>query len=305
MTAVAPQATRERASLGADAGYAVTLVLVGAAAGALAGIVVGGIAGRFVMLLLRALSDPIVIGVTSDDGFVIGQVTLGGSLQLAGGMAALGAVNGVLYVLLRDAIPTKARAVLWSLFAAAVGGSQIVHGDGIDFALLEPLWLAVAAFVALPGLAALVVVQLVERWLGARASPAASRIPRGGGAAGTIALLFAVPAALAVLLARRFGLTARLVAIGRWPCRPRSCSGRSPVPGRRRSRHGGSWASGDAVATRKPSRIRPWSSDPSPPQSRSRRRTARRSASSITRPRSRSRRRRSTPVRPPSATTTR
>ena len=33
--------------------------------------------------------------------------------------------------------------------------------------------------------------------------------------AGTLALLFAVPAAVAVLLARRFGLTARLVAIGR------------------------------------------------------------------------------------------
>ena len=119
MTAVASQATRERASLGADAGHAVTLVLVGAAAGALAGIVVGGIAGRLVMLLLRALSDPIVIGTTSDDGFVIGQVTLGGSVQLAGGMAALGAVNGVLYVLLRDAIPMRARAALWSLFAAA------------------------------------------------------------------------------------------------------------------------------------------------------------------------------------------
>jgi hypothetical protein len=42
VTAVAPQATGERASLGADAGHAVTLVLVGAAAGALSGIVVGG-----------------------------------------------------------------------------------------------------------------------------------------------------------------------------------------------------------------------------------------------------------------------
>ena len=33
--------------------------------------------------------------------------------------------------------------------------------------------------------------------------------------AGTLALLFAAPAAVAVLLTRRFGLTARLVAIGR------------------------------------------------------------------------------------------
>jgi hypothetical protein len=215
VTAVAPQATGERASLGADAGHAVTLVLVGAAAGALAGIVVGGIAGRLVMLLLRALSDPIVIGTTSDDGFVIGQVTLGGSVQLAGGMAALGAVNGVLYVLLRDAIPLRARAALWSLFAAAVGGSQIVHGDGVDFTLLEPLWLAVAAFVALLGLAALVVVLLVERWLGGEHRPPHPAFLAVAALAGTLALLFAVPAAVAVLLTRRFGLRARLVAIGR------------------------------------------------------------------------------------------
>ena len=106
MTAVAPQTTEGRASLGADAAHAVTLVLAGAAAGALAGIVVGGIAGRLVMLLLRALSDAIVIGVTSDDGFVIGQVTLGGSVQLAGGMAALGAVT-VSYTHLT--LPTNSR----------------------------------------------------------------------------------------------------------------------------------------------------------------------------------------------------
>ena len=69
--------------------------------------------------------------------------TLGGSFQLAGAMAAAGAANGILYVVLRDAIPARARAPLWSLFAAAVGGSQFVHADGVDFTLLDPLWLAV------------------------------------------------------------------------------------------------------------------------------------------------------------------
>jgi hypothetical protein len=118
-------------------------------------------------------------------------------------------------VLLRDAIPLKARAALWSLFAAAVGGSQIVHGDGVDFTLLEPLWLAVAAFVALPGLAALVVVLLVERWLGGEHRPPHPAFLAVAALAGTLALLFAVPAAVAVLLTRRFVLRARLVAIGR------------------------------------------------------------------------------------------
>ena len=89
------------------------------------------------MFALRLLSDPIVIGVTSDDGFQIGQVTLGGSFQLAGAMAALGAANGVLYTVLRNSVPRRARAPLWSLFAAAVGASQILHEDGVDFTLLS------------------------------------------------------------------------------------------------------------------------------------------------------------------------
>ena len=106
-----------------------------------------------------------MIGVTSDDGFEIGRFTLGGTIGLVGGLAVLGAANGALYAVLRGSIPPRLRAPLWSLFAAAVGGSQFVHADGVDFTLLDPLWFAVLAFVALPGLAALVVVLLVERWL--------------------------------------------------------------------------------------------------------------------------------------------
>ena len=190
-------------------------ILVGTAAGALAGLVVGGIGGRLVMLALRVLSDPIVIGLTSDDGFEIGQVTFGGSFQLAGAMAAAGAANGVLYSVLRDTIPSRARAALWSLFAAGVGGALFVHADGVDFTLLDPQWLAVAAFVALPGLAALVVVVLVERWLaddGTRPRPAVLAI---AAVTGTIALVLASAAAAAVLGARRLGLSRRFAAVGR------------------------------------------------------------------------------------------
>ena len=109
----------------------------------------------------------------------------------------------------------RARAALWSLFAAGVGGSQFVHADGVDFTLLDPQWLAVAAFVALPGLAALVVVVLVERWLaddGTRPRPAVLAI---AAVTGTIALVLASAAAAAVLGARRLGLSRRFAAVGR------------------------------------------------------------------------------------------
>ena len=191
------------------------LLLIGAAAGALAGAVVGGVGGRLVMLVLRLASDPFVNGMMSDDGFEIGRVTFGGTVQLMGGMAALGAANGALYVVLRGSIPPRLRLLLWSLFGAAVGGMAFVHADGVDFTVLEPLWFAVLSFVALPGLGALGVAVLVERWLGnphGQPHPAALAI---AAALGTVALALVAALGLAVLAARRLGLAGRLGAVGR------------------------------------------------------------------------------------------
>jgi hypothetical protein len=204
-----------RPTLGADVRAVTLTVLAGAAAGALAGALVGGLGGRLVMLILRLTSDPIVIGVTSDDGFEIGRITLGGTIGLVGGLAALGAANGAVYAVLRGSIPPRLRAALWALFAAAVGGSQFVHADGVDFTLLEPVWFAVLAFVALPGIAGLVVVLLVERWLGEpgrRPRPAALAL---GAALGTVALAFVAAVGLVALVVRRLGLADMAARLGR------------------------------------------------------------------------------------------
>lgn len=138
--------------------------LVGAAAGALAGLVVGGIGGRLVMLLLRLTSPDFVIGMDSDDGFTIGVFSTK-TFSFMFAMAFLGAANGALYVALRASIPAGLRVVIWPLFAAAVGGANVVHEDGVDFHLLEPAWFAIVSFVLLLAAAALAVVLLVERWL--------------------------------------------------------------------------------------------------------------------------------------------
>ena len=45
------------------------------------GVVIGGIGGRLAMYLLARL-NPEATGVISDDGFVIGQFTLAGTLNL-------------------------------------------------------------------------------------------------------------------------------------------------------------------------------------------------------------------------------
>ena len=132
-----------------DAAAVAWWVLVGAASGAIAGALVGGIGGRLAMLLLRLTSPDAVTGMISDDGFEIGVVSFE-TAQLVLAMAMLGGINGVFYAALRTAIPRKLRLPLWSVFAAALGGANIVHDDGVDFALLEPAALAIALFVLLP-----------------------------------------------------------------------------------------------------------------------------------------------------------
>lgn len=178
-------------------------MLLGAASGAIAGALVGGVGGRLAMLLLR-LTSPESVGMISDDGFEIGVVSLD-TAQLVLAMAMLGGINGVLYATLRGAIPRRLRLPLWSVFSAALGGASIVHDDGVDFTFLEPAALAIALFVLLPGGAAAVVVLLVERW--SVVEPWSDRRLAGGLAlaalAGTFALGFAALVAVVGLVVRR------------------------------------------------------------------------------------------------------
>lgn len=152
---------------------------LGAGMGALAGLVVGGIGGRVLMLVLR-VQTPDASGVTSDAGFTIGRFTLAGSLALAVVTAALGAVAGVAYVLLRTGLPRVARIPLATALAGVLGGVLFLDPDGLDLRILEPLGLAVAGFIALPALAGLLTAGLVERF--GRRGPRSARAARSGGA---------------------------------------------------------------------------------------------------------------------------
>ena len=191
-------------------------VLVGAAAGAIAGLVVGGIGGRLAMLLLRLTSPELVIGATSDDGFEIGVVTTK-TLGLLAGMTMFGAVNGVLYAAVRGWLPRRLRLPLWSLVAAAFGGAAIVHEDGVDFTLLEPVALAIALFVILPGVAAALVVLLVERWIDRE--PFSERrlkvVVVAAALCGTFALVVGVVVGVAALVGRDTGLDRVLRPVAR------------------------------------------------------------------------------------------
>lgn len=124
-----------------------TVLLVGVACG----VVVTGVLGRSVMLLI-ASTNPVATGLRSDDGFVMGQVTLSGSAQLAASGAQLGALGAFAYVALRGLMigPGWFRLTSISVGPGVVVGALIVHTTGVDFTLLQPSWLTIGSFVLLP-----------------------------------------------------------------------------------------------------------------------------------------------------------
>lgn len=136
------------------------LTVAGIAAGAL----IVGAGSRVAMLILRLTSPDSVHGVESDDGFTIGEVTIGGTYNLLMLGAAIGIIGAAAYMWVAPWLigPHWFRRLTTGLAAAAVAGSMLVHSDGIDFRVLKPTWLAIGAFVALPGLFGILVGTFVD-----------------------------------------------------------------------------------------------------------------------------------------------
>lgn len=137
------------------------LVVAGIAVGA----ILVGVGSRLAMFVLRITSPDSVRGVTSDDGFIIGRVTLGGTYNLLLLGAAVGVIGAGAYRLVAPWLigPGWFRRFTTGAASAAVAGSMLVHADGVDFTLLKPTWLAIGLFVALPGLFGVVIGMVVDR----------------------------------------------------------------------------------------------------------------------------------------------
>ena len=141
-------------------------------AGALLGLVVGGIGGRLAMLLL-AVRNPDATGRTSDDGFTMGQFTLSGTANLLVVATVIGVLGGGIYLALRELMigPRWFRLCSISIGPAVVVGALVVHPDGVDFTVLGPLWLAVSLFVLVPAVYAVLLSVVADRWLAGWSQP--------------------------------------------------------------------------------------------------------------------------------------
>ncbi|MDA0366372.1 MAG: hypothetical protein O3B31_03385 [Chloroflexi bacterium] len=115
------------------------------------------------MRLLFLTSGKGVQGVVSDDGFVIGQVTMD-TLNLLITGALFGVVGAFVYLGVRPYMigPRWVRVLTCGVAAGAVLGSVVVNPTGVDVTRLDPVSLAVALFVAIPALFAVLTALAIE-----------------------------------------------------------------------------------------------------------------------------------------------
>jgi hypothetical protein len=134
--------------------------------GIIVGIPVVGLLSRVAMRVLAVTSGDAAQGAFSDDAEKIGQVTAEGTIGfiLFAGMF-FGAVGGWLYALLRPLFPAnrRRRQLASAAVATAIGVTFLVKPNSRDFAILRPLWLVVALFVAIAFLFGLLLPIVAER----------------------------------------------------------------------------------------------------------------------------------------------
>lgn len=134
--------------------------------GALCGVFVVGVLGRLAMRLLAVTSSDQVQGAVTDDDEIVGVISLEGTLSLGVFGILAGATGGLVYLWVRRVLPGRTRNRMWlfALFTGSIGGGLFVHDyTSFDFSRLEPAWLAVGAFIALPALFGFSLAAVIER----------------------------------------------------------------------------------------------------------------------------------------------
>jgi hypothetical protein len=166
----------------------------GGLAGLIVGILLAGIGGRLVMRL-AALLVPDAAGSVTEQGFVVGVISLAGTMGLVVAMGLFaGAAVGAVWVVIRPWLPstTTARAIVSVPIAIGLGTTILIDASNPDFFILghDPvvigsLVLLVAAF----GPA----MTLVDAWLD-------RHLPHPGPGGSAILTVYGVIAAIGSLL---------------------------------------------------------------------------------------------------------
>jgi len=187
------------------------IVVVGSG---VAGALVGGIGSRLVMRV-AALAAPEVRGAVTENGNIVGEITLQGTIALVVFAGVSSTVFGAgAFVVARPWLPrrTVARGLVFGAFLLALTGAAVVDKGNADFVILGDRLLNVTMFSALFlafGLVASAAFTLLER----RVPPAASLSPRMW-ALTAVCALPVVPGLIGVAFA--FASNLGMPLIGAW-----------------------------------------------------------------------------------------
>jgi hypothetical protein len=187
------------------------IVVVGSG---IAGALVGGLGSRVVMRI-SALVAPEVRGMVTENGNVVGEITLAGTIALMVFAGVASTVFGTgAFVVARPWLPrgTVTRGLVFGAFLLALTGAAVVDRANADFVILGDRLLNVAMFSALFlafGLVASSAIAVLDR----RVPPAASLSPRMW-ALTAVCALPVVPGVLGVAFA--FASQLGVPLIGAW-----------------------------------------------------------------------------------------
>jgi hypothetical protein len=187
------------------------IVVVGSG---IAGALVGGLGSRIVMRL-AALAAPEARGMLTENGNVVGDITLEGTIALMIFAGLSSTVFGAgAFVVARPWLPRRTipRGLVFGVFLLAVTGAAVIDKGNADFVILGDRLLNVAMFSALFvafGLVASSAVTVLDR----RVPPATSLSPRMW-AVTAVCALPVIPGLLAVALA--FASPLGVPLVGTW-----------------------------------------------------------------------------------------
>ncbi len=207
------------------AAYLRQVAAVGCAA-VVTGALVAFPGGRLVMRLL-ALLNPEDTGQVTDDGFLVGRISLGGSGQLLLAAVQISMLGAVIFLLVRPLLlgPRWLRTTTLAVGVATTVAALLVTPQSFDFLVLEPRWLPIALFWLLPAVHVVVFATLAEHWLAddswfARAPLSKVRwtllLWLLAGAALVLAVPLVAMVLAGVLLLRRFPVSSSTANAARW-----------------------------------------------------------------------------------------
>jgi hypothetical protein len=141
----------DRRTFGDEIAASLRRTAIAAVASGVAGVLVGGLGSRLVMRI-AAIAAPEARGLLTENGNVIGEVTLAGTIALlvVGGIGS--AIVGAGAIVIFDPwLPrrTVARGLVLGGFLLAFGGSIVIDAANPDFVVLGHRMLTVVLFAAL------------------------------------------------------------------------------------------------------------------------------------------------------------